>query len=42
MRSAYDSMREVWWTRDDVSDLRTAGFIVAIERVASSYQAKGI
>ncbi|MEM6467664.1 MAG: glutamate dehydrogenase, partial [Pseudomonadota bacterium] len=42
MRAAYQSMREVWWRRDDVSDLRTAGFLVGIERVASAYQAKGI
>ncbi|MBY6202216.1 Glu/Leu/Phe/Val dehydrogenase [Maritalea mobilis] len=42
MRAAYDSMRQVWWERDDVSDLRTAGFIVGINRVAASYQAKGI
>ncbi len=42
MRTAYQSMREVWHTRDDVPDLRTAGFIVAIERVAKAYQAKGL
>jgi hypothetical protein len=24
MRAAYQSMREVWWGRDDVTDLRTA------------------
>ena len=42
MREAYAAMREVWHARDDVSDLRTAGFLVAISRVASSYQAKGI
>jgi len=42
MRTAYQSMAEVWRARDDVTDLRTAGFIVAIERVAQSYRAKGI
>jgi glutamate dehydrogenase (NAD(P)+) len=42
MREAYAAMREVWHTRDDVTDLRTAGFLVSIGRVASSYQAKGI
>jgi glutamate dehydrogenase (NAD(P)+) len=42
MRGAYQSMREMWWKRDDVTDLRTAGFLVAIERVAKSYQEKGI
>ncbi len=42
MRTAYQSMRERWWERDDVEDLRTAAFIVAIERVAASYRAKGL
>jgi glutamate dehydrogenase (NAD(P)+) len=42
MREAYNSMREIWWERDDVTDLRTAGFLVAIKRVAHSYQEKGI
>jgi len=42
MRAAYQAMREVWITRDDVTDLRTAGFLVGIDRVAKSYQAKGI
>ena len=42
MRTAYQSMRERWLERDDVEDLRTAAFIVAIERVAASYRAKGL
>ncbi|MDP7152149.1 MAG: Glu/Leu/Phe/Val dehydrogenase [Paracoccaceae bacterium] len=42
MRIAYQSMREVWHGRDDVQDLRTAAYIVAIERVAASYRAKGL
>lgn len=42
MRAAYQAMREVWHSRDDVSDLRTAAYIVAIERVSSSYRAKGL
>ena len=42
MRAAYQSMREVWHTRGDVTDLRTAGFMVSIGRVASSYRAKGL
>ena len=42
MRGAYQAMREVWRARDDVSDLRTAAYIVAIERVAASYRAKGL
>jgi len=42
MRGAYQSMAEVWHSRDDVEDLRTAAFIVAIGRVASAYKAKGL
>ncbi len=42
MRSAYQSMREVWHGRDDVNDLRVAAYLVAIDRVAASYRAKGL
>ena len=42
MRAAYQSMREVWHSRDDVNDLRVAAYLVAISRVAASYRAKGL
>ncbi|MEM6704510.1 MAG: Glu/Leu/Phe/Val dehydrogenase dimerization domain-containing protein [Acidobacteriota bacterium] len=42
MRSAYQAMREVWRSRSDVPDLRTAAYLIAIERVALSYQSKGL
>ncbi|GGE38509.1 Glu/Leu/Phe/Val family dehydrogenase [Actibacterium pelagium] len=42
MRIAYQTMSEVWNSRDDVEDLRTAAYIVGIERVARSYRAKGL
>jgi glutamate dehydrogenase (NAD(P)+) len=42
MRIAYQSMARVWHDRDDVHDLRTAAYLVAIEKVAASYQAKGL
>ena len=42
MRTAYQSMREVWHGRDDVTDLRTAAYIVAIDRVAKTYRSKGL
>ncbi|MEL6288233.1 MAG: Glu/Leu/Phe/Val dehydrogenase [Pseudomonadota bacterium] len=42
MRTAYQAMREVWHNRDEVPDLRTAAYIVAIERVAASYRALGL
>jgi glutamate dehydrogenase (NAD(P)+) len=42
MRAAYQAMREVWHGRDDVTDLRVAAYLVAIDRVSSSYRAKGL
>ncbi|MDA7426091.1 Glu/Leu/Phe/Val family dehydrogenase [Thalassococcus lentus] len=42
MRIAYQSMRKVWHEREDVTDLRTAAYLVAIDKVASSYRAKGL
>ena len=42
MRIAYQSMSEVWHAREDVTDLRTAAYLVAIGRVAASYRAKGL
>jgi glutamate dehydrogenase (NAD(P)+) len=42
MRTAYQAMRDMWHSRDDVLDLRTAAYLVSIGRVASSYQAKGL
>jgi glutamate dehydrogenase (NAD(P)+) len=42
MRGAYQAMREVWHSRDDVDDLRTAAYIVSIGRVAQTYRSKGL
>ncbi|MEI4231598.1 Glu/Leu/Phe/Val family dehydrogenase [Roseovarius sp. D22-M7] len=42
MRSAYQSMREVWHDRQDVTDLRTAAYLVSIAKVAASYRAMGL
>jgi glutamate dehydrogenase (NAD(P)+) len=42
MRIAYQSMREVWHGRGDVDDLRTAAYLVSINKVAASYRAKGL
>ncbi len=42
MRTAYQHMRHLWHERDGVRDLRTAAYIVAIERVAASYRNKGL
>ncbi|MFY0633222.1 MAG: Glu/Leu/Phe/Val dehydrogenase [Vannielia sp.] len=42
MRTAYQSMREVWHKREDVHDLRTAAYLCSIQKVAASYRAKGL
>ena len=42
MRAAYQSMREVWHEQDNVSDLRTAAYLVSIGKVAASYRALGL
>ena len=42
MRTAYQACSKVWNERDDVTDLRTASYLVAIDRVATSYRAKGL
>ncbi|ARE82444.1 putative glutamate dehydrogenase [Roseovarius sp. EC-HK134] len=42
MRTAYQSMREVWHSRQDVTDLRTAAYLVSIAKVAASYRAMGL
>ena len=38
MRQAYNEMREVLLRRDEVHDLRTAAYVVAIEKIAQSYR----
>ncbi len=38
MRQAYRAIRECWRRRDDVSDLRTAAYILALEKVALYYR----
>jgi glutamate dehydrogenase (NAD(P)+) len=38
MRGAYEQFRETWRSRDDVPDLRTAAYIVAIEKIAHYYE----
>jgi len=42
MRTAYEAMADVWHSRDDVDDLRTAAYLVSIGKVAASYHAKGL
>ena len=42
MRLAYQSMHDVWVSRDDVPDLRTAAYLVSIKKIAESYRSMGI
>ena len=42
MRTAYQAMREIWHSRQDVEDLRVAAYIVSIGRVAATYRSKGL
>ena len=42
MRTAYQSMADVWRSRDDVQDLRTAAYLVSISKVADSYRSLGL
>ena len=42
MRGAYQAMRETWHDHPEITDLRTAAYVVAIRRVVSSYKAKGL
>ncbi|MBM9593139.1 Glu/Leu/Phe/Val family dehydrogenase [Roseitranquillus sediminis] len=42
MRTGYQAMAHIWRTRDDIDDLRTAAYVVAVDRVAQSYRNKGL
>ena len=42
MRRAYQEIREVWHARPQVQDLRTAAYVVAIEKIARSYLEMGM
>ena len=37
MRTAYQEIREVWRSRKDVPDLRTAAYILAVQKIAHYY-----
>ena len=41
MRIAYQQMSQRWHCRDDVKDLRTAAFMLAFDKIAAGYRAKG-
>jgi glutamate dehydrogenase (NAD(P)+) len=37
MRTAYNDIRTIWKTRDNVPDLRIAAFVKAIQKIARHY-----
>ncbi len=42
MREAYQQIRDIYRARDDVPDLRTAAFVLAIERISRAYLEMGL
>ena len=42
MRTAYQTMSEIKNTRDNVPDLRTAAFVIAIEKFSKAYLEMGL
>ena len=42
MRSAYDRISTIYHRRDDITDFRTAAFVLAISKIADAYDVLGI
>jgi len=42
MIEAYQEIREKWKSNPKISDMRTAAFVVAVDKVATSYTTLGI
>ncbi len=42
MRASYQHMQSTWRSRNDVDSLRTAAYLVSLNRVADSYRALGL
>ena len=42
MRNAYNEIRSIYNSREKVVDLRTASFVLAIERIAKKYESMGL
>ncbi|MGE3181875.1 MAG: Glu/Leu/Phe/Val dehydrogenase [Phycisphaerae bacterium] len=42
MIKAYQQIRELYWDRDAVKDLRSAAFIVAVQKIARTYMELGL
>ncbi len=42
MRASLNAMRNLWYERDDIHDLRTAAYVIAINKIITSLHTKGI
>lgn len=42
MCRAYNEIRDAYWTRKNVPDLRTAAFVVALDKISRAFQEMGI
>ncbi len=42
MRQGYQEMREVFYGQDGIQDLRTAGYVVALRKIARTYMEMGV
>ena len=42
MVNAYQAISEIWNSREDIDSLRLAAYLLSIERIASTYHAKGL
>lgn len=42
MRQGYQAMREVYYSRSDVRDFRTAAYVMGLEKIARSYYEMGL
>ncbi|MCZ6633981.1 MAG: Glu/Leu/Phe/Val dehydrogenase [bacterium] len=42
MRTAYQNIREIHLSRDEIPDLRTASFVIAIEKISRAYIEMGL
>ncbi len=42
MRLAYNQIREIYLSRSNVPDLRTAAYVLALEKIVRSYRETGV
>ena len=42
MRLAYNQIREIYLSRPNIPDLRTAAYVLALEKIVRSYEETGV